>query len=65
MRVIREGTDGATVQLSGAELGALSNALKELLHGPDAIAKPELPIRIGIADEEARTLLAELGSVVR
>jgi hypothetical protein len=54
-----------TVELSHDELVTLSNALNEVLHGPDAIEEWEFQTRTGATREDAKRLLARLADQVR
>jgi hypothetical protein len=48
------------LELDGAELDTLRQALNEVLHGPDAIREWEFSLRMGVEREEAKALLSAL-----
>ena len=54
----------ACVSLHEAELLAISNALNEILFGPDAIAPFEFHARLGVFGEEALLLLRQVGALL-
>ncbi len=62
MRVVHGTSTATTVELAQWEVGALRQALNEVINGPDAIPEWEFPIRMGVELSEARVLLAELVS---
>lgn len=51
----------ASVSLTEAEIILLNNVLNEVLHG---IGIPEFATRLGTMPEEARSLLAEFGTLL-
>lgn len=53
------------VDLSRKELVILSNALNEVLHGPEAIDSWEFQTRMGAGREDARGLLSRLSDEIR
>ncbi|GAA4975553.1 hypothetical protein GCM10023225_15830 [Kineococcus glutinatus] len=54
----------AFMDISGADLVVLHNALNEVLHGPDAIEEWEFQIRLGLDRDEAVLLLARLSGAL-
>ncbi|WP_345711906.1 hypothetical protein [Kineococcus glutinatus] len=52
------------MDISGADLVVLHNALNEVLHGPDAIEEWEFQIRLGLDRDEAVLLLARLSGAL-
>jgi hypothetical protein len=48
------------MELTSEEIVALSNALNEVLHGPDAIEDWEFATRMGVSRQEALRLLRRL-----
>ncbi len=60
MRVIEQTDTSATVELTRDELRAITQALNEVLNGPDAIEEPEFGTRMGVELAEAERLLASM-----
>ena len=54
--------DGATVHLTQRELMTLTNALNEVINGPDAIEGWEFSTRMGVESYEAQQLLVKLSA---
>ena len=50
--------------LSKDELVLVSNALNEVLHGPDAIEECEFQTRLGVDRQRATELLARIGRLL-
>jgi hypothetical protein len=63
--VVEHDADGATLSLSREELGTLSSALNEILHGPTAIEDWEFQTRIGVGREAATRLVHEINALLR
>lgn len=55
---------GATIQLTKKELATLSNALNEVLNGPEAIEAWEFSSRMGVEPSEAKRLLVKINALV-
>jgi hypothetical protein len=49
-----------SLNLSAQELVLITNALNEIINGPDAIASAEFQTRTGIGINEARALLSRM-----
>jgi hypothetical protein len=60
MRTIEQAPGMTTLQLTDRELVAVSNALNEVCHGPDAIDDREFHARMGVEPSEAKALLHDL-----
>ena len=60
VRVVAENASTTTLELTQDELVAVSNALNEVCHGPDAIEEWEFHLRMGVTRNEAKALLAAL-----
>lgn len=65
VRVLESGPMTARVELSSDELALLTNALNEILHGPDSFANAEFQTRTGITRDTATVLLHELSQSVQ
>ncbi len=57
MRLIAQAQGTTTLQLTNRELVAVSNALNEVCHGPDAIDDCEFQARMGVEPSEVKALL--------
>jgi len=55
---------GATVQLTKKELTTLTNALNEVINGPEAIEAWEFSTRMGVEPSEAEQLLVKINALV-
>ena len=56
--------NGANVQFTKQELMTLTNALNEVLNGPEAIEAWEFPIRMGVEPSDAEQLLVKLNGLL-
>lgn len=53
-----------SLNLSAQELVLITNALNEIINGPDAIASVEFQTRTGIRINEARALLSRMSAEI-
>lgn len=53
-----------SLNLSVQELVLVTNALNEIINGPDAIASAEFQTRTGIGINEARALLSRMSAEI-
>jgi hypothetical protein len=65
MRVIERDALTAREELASEELSLLSNALNEILRGPDSISAEEFQTRTGFTRDSAGALRRELGEAVQ
>ncbi len=56
--------DSATVQLTKQELITLTNALNEVINGPEAIEAWEFSTRMGVETAEAERLLVKINALM-
>jgi hypothetical protein len=57
MELIENGRETVVIRLDRDEIGALNNALNEILNGPTAITEWEFHARIGVTRDAAESLL--------
>lgn len=60
MRVLNTQNGLVTAELTDGDVRMLSQALNEVLHGPEAIEEWEFQTRMGVTREEAKNLLDSL-----
>lgn len=65
MELVETKRDAVVVELSADELGVLSNALNEVLNGPEAIEDWEFQTRVGASRDEASMLLDAVTRLLR
>ena len=56
--------DSTTVQLTKKELMTLTNALNEVINGPEAIEAWEFSTRMGVEPSEAEQLLVKISALL-
>lgn len=56
--------EAISLNLSSQELVLITNALNEIINGPDAIASVEFQTRTGIGINEARALLSRMSAEI-